>query len=764
MKTENLILLNILGITGDLSRKKIIPALFKLYKNQLLPENLKIIGISRRDLDRNSFKNFVKKVLKEKINEVPDNRFLNYFEFIKGNFEEKDSLNELFNILKKFDEESGTCNEKIFYFSTHPDHYKKILNAILISKLKILCKKNSYLVVEKPFGLDYKSAKELTNLALKIFDEENIFIVDHYLGKEMILNLLLMKKENEIFKILDKENLEKVEIKLLENKGVEDRGEFYDKVGALRDMGQNHIMQILSILFMDPPFSYDHKEIKNKKLEIIKSIKEYNLDEIKRYTFRAQYLDYRNIKGVKENSNTETYFKIALFLEKDKYLDIPIIIESGKRLKDQIKEINLYFKNNKLKIQLEPEEKIELEIVQKKPGFDLSTFSKRIRIFNRRKKNKKQYLEEYEKLIYALFKKDKKYFVSLEENLYSWKKVEKIIKAWKANKVKLEFYNPDTTEILEKSKIIENNLFKEDFKREIGIIGLGKIGSNIARNLIGKGWKVVGYNRTTSVTKELEKEGLIGAYSIEDLVEKLNKPRIVWLSLPAGKVIDEFIFGKNGLINYLEKGDFIIDAGNSFYKDSIERYKKLKKFKINFVDVGVSGGPKGAITGPALMIGGEYKNFKYLKPLFKSLAKKGGYKFFNGIGAGHFVKMIHNGIEYGMMQAIAEGFNILKKSKYKLNLKDVALVYNNGSVIESRLIGWLLEAFEIYGEDLKGVSYKVEHTGEGEWTVKTAKEMGLKAKVIEYALKFRKQSEKNPSYIGKILTALRNRFGGHPIK
>jgi glucose-6-phosphate 1-dehydrogenase len=174
-----------------------------------------------------------------------------------------------------------------------------------------------------------------------------------------------MRKENEIFKILDKDNLEKVEIRLLEKIGVEDRGEFYDKVGALKDMGQNHIMQIIAILFMDPLFDYNYHEIKEKKLEIIKSIKEYDLKDIKKYTFRAQYLNYLNIRGVKKNSQTETYFKIVLFLEKEKYKYIPIIIESGKKLKEQLKEINLYFKNNKIKIQLEPEEKIELEIKEK---------------------------------------------------------------------------------------------------------------------------------------------------------------------------------------------------------------------------------------------------------------------------------------------------------------------------------------------------------------------------------------------------------------
>lgn len=164
------------------------------------------------------------------------------------------------------------------------------------------------------------------------------------------------------------------------------------------------------------------------------------------------------------------------------------------------------------------------------------------------------------------------------------------------------------------------------------------------------------------------------------------------------------------------------------------------------------------------MIGGERKIFEQLEGLFADLAAPDGYKFFEGAGAGHFVKMVHNGIEYGMMQAIAEGFNILKNAKYNLNLSEVADVYNHGSVIESRLVGWLRNALGLYGNELKDISGVVGHTGEGDWTVKTAKEMKVKTKIIEEAVRFRIESEKHPSYAGKILTALRNQFGGHSLK
>lgn len=329
------------------------------------------------------------------------------------------------------------------------------------------------------------------------------------------------------------------------------------------------------------------------------------------------------------------------------------------------------------------------------------------------------------------------------------------------NIVKLHIYNKDYG-ILEIAKRIEQESPLTEIKKEIGIIGLGKMGKNIALKLLDKGWHIIGYNRSPDPTKELEKfSSFSGVYSLKEMVNKLSKPRVIWQMIPHDK-IDGVLFSNEGLADLLDKGDTIIDGGNSFYPDSIRRAKTLAKKKIEFVDVGISGGPEGARYGAALMIGGKEKNFKRLEGLFSDLARS--YAFFNGNGAGHFVKMVHNGIEYGMMQSIAEGFAILKKSPFNINLIKAAEVYNNGSVIESRLMGWLGKAFNEFGVDLKLVSGAVAHTGEAEWTVAIANRLGVKARTIKDAFEFRKQSAKNPNYIGKILTALRNQFGGHPIR
>jgi 6-phosphogluconate dehydrogenase len=296
---------------------------------------------------------------------------------------------------------------------------------------------------------------------------------------------------------------------------------------------------------------------------------------------------------------------------------------------------------------------------------------------------------------------------------------------------------------------------------KIGLIGLGKMGRGLALNLLQHKWQVVGYNRTLSVTEELAKDGLEVADSLQKLVALLPSPRTLWLMLPAGTIIDEHI---DQLLPLLNEGDTIIEGGNSFYKDATPRMAKLKAKGITMIDVGVSGGPAGARHGACLMIGGDQTTFTRLEPLFKAIAQNGtAYQFFPGAGAGHFAKMVHNGIEYGMMQAIAEGFAILKAASFDYNLSNVASIYNNGSVIESRLTGWLLDGYQKYGHDLANISGTVKHTGEGEWTVKTAAELNIPDPIIEASFQFRVDSEKNPSYTGQVLSLLRNMFGGHAI-
>ncbi len=302
--------------------------------------------------------------------------------------------------------------------------------------------------------------------------------------------------------------------------------------------------------------------------------------------------------------------------------------------------------------------------------------------------------------------------------------------------------------------------------KEIGIIGLGKMGENLARNLLDHGWRVVAYNRTESVTRELaDGTDADPAFTYEELVEKLTPPRLVWVMVPSGKPVESVLVSDDGILHHLEEGDILIDGGNSNYNNTVRRAKMIARQDVHFMDVGVSGGPSGARNGACMMIGCEREVFDTHEELFADSCVEDGYGHMGPVGAGHFVKMVHNGIEYGMMQAIAEGFDLMHGTdEFELDLATIARVYNNGSVIESQLIEWMQQAFEAFGSDLEGVSGSAQASGEGEWTVEAAKRQGFLVNVIEDALVARLESQKKPSYQGRVIQALRNAFGGHALK
>jgi 6-phosphogluconate dehydrogenase len=296
---------------------------------------------------------------------------------------------------------------------------------------------------------------------------------------------------------------------------------------------------------------------------------------------------------------------------------------------------------------------------------------------------------------------------------------------------------------------------------QLGLIGLGRMGMNMARRLLKGGHKVVAYNRTPERVREIIKEGARGAYSLEELVKKLKPPRIIWLMLPAGRPVDEHIEELQGL---LDKGDIIVEGGNSYYKEDIHHEQELKPYGIHYLDVGVSGGIWGLRIGYCLMVGGNKEIYQYLEPIFKTLAPKDGYLYCGETGAGHFVKMIHNGIEYGMMAAYGEGFEILKASPYAKDLDwgEVAHLWNQGSVVRS----WLLELAEAAfrnDKNLSSISGYVEDSGEGRWTVQQAIDTAVPAPVIASSLFQRFRSRETDAFSDKVLAALRQEFGGHAV-
>jgi 6-phosphogluconate dehydrogenase len=295
----------------------------------------------------------------------------------------------------------------------------------------------------------------------------------------------------------------------------------------------------------------------------------------------------------------------------------------------------------------------------------------------------------------------------------------------------------------------------------IGFIGLGRMGSNMVRRLLRDGHEIVVYNRTAEKTREIAGEGAIPSFSLEELVSKLAKPRTVWVMVPAGDVTEAQI---DELTELLEPGDTIIDGGNTNFHDDVRRHTRLAAKGLRYVDAGTSGGIWGLANGYCLMVGGEAEAVAPLEPIFRSLAPADGYLHVGGPGAGHYVKMVHNGIEYGLMQAYAEGFEIMHASDYTLDLGAISGLWNHGSVVRSWLLELAERAFVENGQELGHVKGWVADSGEGRWTVQEAIDHDVPAQVITLALLTRLRSRQDDSYGAKVLAALRNEFGGHAVK
>ena len=294
----------------------------------------------------------------------------------------------------------------------------------------------------------------------------------------------------------------------------------------------------------------------------------------------------------------------------------------------------------------------------------------------------------------------------------------------------------------------------------IGFIGLGKMGKNMVLNLISKNIKVIAYNRSQESTLELARKGAVPALSIRELISKIeDSKKIIWLMLPANAV-DHII---NELKIYLTKGDIIIDGGNSYYKDSMRRARDLKAIGVNFMDVGVCNGPEGALHGSCLTIGGDIKVYENLRLLFSSLSAKDSYLYTGFSGSGHYAKMVHNIIEYGMMQSIGEGFESLYHSGFNFSLKDMARLWSNSSLVKSKLIELTANCLE-KNPNLENVQPYVGDTGEGRWAILNSMEKEIPVPASSIALMARFRSRENDFIAEKLIASLRHEFGSHEIK
>ncbi len=294
---------------------------------------------------------------------------------------------------------------------------------------------------------------------------------------------------------------------------------------------------------------------------------------------------------------------------------------------------------------------------------------------------------------------------------------------------------------------------------QIGFVGLGKMGFNMVLNLLRHKHEVIGYDINEGLVNDIKEKGAQGVSTLPDLCHALQGRRVLWLMIPAGPLIDRVI---DQLLPLISEGDIIIDGGNSHYKDTLRRYGMLKEKGINYVDCGTSGGMEGALNGACTMVGGDPDVVSYIAQVFTDMSVEDGYLYTGPAGSGHFTKMVHNGVEYGMMQSIAEGFEVLEKSPFPYDYQAVAKMWNHGSVIRS----WLMELAEnAFSKDakLESILGRMHSSGEGKWTLETALDMGVPTPVIALSVLMRYRSLQEDTFSGKVVAALRNEFGGHAV-
>ncbi len=464
------------GVTGDLMKLKIIPALFQLHVKRELPTMFRIIGFSRKDWDDERFREHVRAVVTDRAPGAPEEElaaFLQMFQFESGDIGNKESYGKLARTLESLDTAWGVCSNKLFYLAVAPEFYEGVSRNLSESGLVNACDPQegwTRVVVEKPFGESGDAAAKLDLFLGTIFKEEQIYRIDHYLAKEMLQNILNFRFANNLFEgMWGNELIESIHIRLFEKVGVERRGAFYDSVGVLRDVGQNHLLQVLALLTMERPEALSAEAIREKRAAVLETLEVMAEEAVPAATFRAQYAGYRDIQGVAPDSITETYFKVRASLSSPRWRGVPVTLESGKRLGKSLKEIVVRFKHpepclcppgvahhqNEIVIRMEPKEEIRIGFLAKKPGFAFATEPREFSFVLHEEGADTKSAGEYERLLIDCLRGDQTLFVSTREVAAMWRYIDPIVHAWKegVENVPLHIYTPDTGDVLEQAAI-----------------------------------------------------------------------------------------------------------------------------------------------------------------------------------------------------------------------------------------------------------------------------------------------------------------------
>ncbi len=437
LKNQNTTIV-IFGITGDLVQKKVIPAIFNLWIKKLLPRDIKIVGFSRREINDTQIRDILIQNLPLKIEEKIKKEFINKVFYKQGFFDSLKDYTSLLNYLNEIDKKAGICAHKLFYLAVPPHLYKVILENIYKSGLHIHCaqkKEQTKILIEKPFGNDLKSAKSLDLFISKHFDDDQIYKIDHYLGKEILQNILFFRFSNVIFDpIFNNKYVEKIEINLFEKNDVSNRGNFYNSVGAIKDVGQNHMLAMLSLILLENPKIFNAKNIRKERENVVSKIfikdkKDFLLNAIK-----AQYTDFSNEIGVLNGSQTETFFRFKLFLKNKRWFNVPIFLSSGKALDKSITEIKIYFRNknnlNQINFIIQPENKIEIIFNMKSSGFAHEIESKNM-FFDYENFDLKS-PDAYEKILFDAITGDQTIFPTKKEIIKQWQITEEVLDLFKS--------------------------------------------------------------------------------------------------------------------------------------------------------------------------------------------------------------------------------------------------------------------------------------------------------------------------------------------
>ncbi len=439
----------IFGITGDLSRRKLLPSLWHLYHNNLLPQQFRIIGFSRRDFSDKTFAIYVREILTDTfvsadVREIRS--FLSLFSYKQGNFDTREQYVALDEYISSLEQTYNSPANKLFYLAISPTHYEVTLQNLHDSYVTQYehPAHPTRILIEKPFGNDVQTARALDEKLGKLFKEDQIYRIDHYLAKEMVQNILHFRFSNFIFESLwNNTGIESVHIQLMETLGMEGRGKFYSDIGALRDVGQNHLLQMLAMVAMENPSKYDAIHIRSRRAEVLSRL--ISVKNLSRDVVRGQYDGFILGDGIESDTQIETYFKIRAFLDIPRWKGVPFILESGKRMSKKVARIVIYFKQspnslcsitdasdcqNTLTFTLQPQEDISIRFWAKKPGFSNTVEPRNLHLSCSEDVPTYHLHDAYERVLYDCLSGDQTLFAGTDEVLASWRFITPIIQAW----------------------------------------------------------------------------------------------------------------------------------------------------------------------------------------------------------------------------------------------------------------------------------------------------------------------------------------------